>query len=86
MSQSEVARILGRIDEEYQAAQNALYGLAVGTAKHRFITARMENIANCHQQLKGLLGEQEANKVMAEGWEQAGTEKALEQKEEHQCP
>ena len=56
-NQSEVARLMRRIEEEYTAAQRALSGLMVGVATHQFITARMENIGRCHQQLRTLVGE-----------------------------
>ena len=38
---SEVARLLLRISQEYEAAQRGLTGLAFGTSKHEFITAKM---------------------------------------------
>ncbi len=41
-SKSEVARLMHRIDLEREAAQQGLTGLAYGTARHAFITARME--------------------------------------------
>jgi hypothetical protein len=66
MPGSEVARVLRQIELEYKAAQRGLSALAAGTARHDFINARMENIGTCHQTLKGLLGEQEASKVLTE--------------------
>ena len=39
---SEVASLMQRIDLERAAAQQGLTGLAYGTARHDFITARME--------------------------------------------
>ena len=41
-SKSEVASLMRRIDLEREAAQQGLTGLAYGTARHDFITARME--------------------------------------------
>ena len=41
-SKSEVASLMQRIDLEREAAQHGLTGLAYGTARHDFITARME--------------------------------------------
>ncbi len=41
-SKSEVASLMQRIDLEREAAQQGLTGLAYGTARHDFITARME--------------------------------------------
>ncbi len=58
-NRSEVARLLARIEAEYEAADRALHGLAI-TAQHDFIQACMENIGHCQEQLQQLLGEQEA--------------------------
>ena len=73
-SRSEVARLMKRITEEYEAAQRALNDLALGTSKHKFITARMEKIGDCHEQLKTLVGEATATDILAEALEQAGSE------------
>ena len=54
---SEVARILAQIGAEYEASHNALHGLAQGTTRHAFITARMENMGALHEQLKELVGD-----------------------------
>ena len=42
MAESEVASLMQRIDLEREAVQQGLTGLAYGTARHDFITARME--------------------------------------------
>jgi len=60
---SEVARLMQQINEANEAAYQALYGLAAGVSKHEFITAKMERIGECH----------EANMLLAETLEQAGT-------------
>ncbi|HEU0001980.1 MAG TPA: hypothetical protein VFQ36_13855 [Ktedonobacteraceae bacterium] len=73
-SKSEVARIKRQIELEYEAAHRSMYGFAVGAAKHEFINARVENIGRCHEQLKTLVGEQEAVKALAQALEQAGNE------------
>ena len=64
-NQSEVARLLAQISAEYEAAERGLTGLAYGTSKHRFITARMENMGHLHTQLKAIVGD-DATKLMAE--------------------
>jgi hypothetical protein len=56
-NQSEVARLLEQISLEYEAAHRGLYGFASGTAKHEFITARMENMGNLHSKLQEIVGE-----------------------------
>jgi hypothetical protein len=73
-NKSEVARIMRQIEMEYEAAQHGLYGFAAGTAKHEFITARMENIGHYHEQLKTLVGEEQAVVALAQALEQAGNE------------
>ncbi len=54
---SEVARLLAQISSEYEAAQRGMSGLAYGNAKHDFITARMENMGQIHNQLHRLVGD-----------------------------
>ncbi|HEU0003482.1 MAG TPA: hypothetical protein VFQ36_21420, partial [Ktedonobacteraceae bacterium] len=71
---SEVARLMQQSEREYEAAQRGLYGFAAGAAKHQFITARMENIGRCHEQIKELVGEKEAVRALAQALEQAGSE------------
>jgi hypothetical protein len=74
MAESEIARLRQQITAEYEAAVRGLHGLAQGTAQHAFITQHMENIATCHEALKGLVGEQEAIKMVAQALEQASDE------------
>jgi hypothetical protein len=52
---SEVARLLAQIEAEYRAAQNGLTGFAE-TARHAFITARMEEIHHLHCNLEKMVG------------------------------
>jgi hypothetical protein len=56
--QSEVARLLAQINSEYEAARQGLTGLAQGIGQHRFITKRMEHIAELHIQLRNLVGDE----------------------------
>lgn len=65
-NKSDVAHLLRQIELEYQAAQQALTGLALGAARHAFINARNENIAHCHQQLIAQVGEQAAIELVYE--------------------
>ncbi len=48
---SEVARLMRQIDQEYEAAQRGLYGLAEGTSRHDFITQKMERIGAMNMRL-----------------------------------
>jgi hypothetical protein len=54
---SEVARLLAQIGREYEAAQRGLTGLATGTARHEFITRKMERMSDLHSSLQALVGE-----------------------------
>jgi len=69
-SKNEVVRIRRQIELEYEAAQRGLYGLALGTARHEFITAKMEQIGAHHEALKKLVGEQQAAKLLVETLEE----------------
>jgi hypothetical protein len=71
---SEVARLLTQISSEYEAARQGLSGLAQGTSQHRFITQRMEHIAELHSQLRNLVGD-EAMALMSLKLEQSPEEK-----------
>ncbi len=62
---SEVADIRDLIAREYLAAKWGLVGLAYGTARHAFITARVEQVGARHQQLQELVGDQ-ATPLIAE--------------------
>ncbi len=61
---SEVARLRQRIAAEYEAAHRAMYEFADGVARHRFITARMENVGRCQEELSRYLGEQQAIEIL----------------------
>lgn len=63
---SEIARLRESIRLEYEAAQRALYSPTLGTAKHEFITKRMENMQKSHAQLNTIVGEQEATRLVVE--------------------
>jgi hypothetical protein len=54
---SEVARLLALFRAEYEAAQWGLSGLAFGTSRHTFITAKMENMWKVHAELHDLVGD-----------------------------
>lgn len=62
---SEVARLMQRIQEEYEAAEQALHAPAM-VAKHEFISKRMENMQQAHAELQMIVGEHEAIKLVAQ--------------------
>lgn len=59
-NESEVATFLSQIDAAYYSAHEALHGLASGTARHDFISARMEHIQIVGQRLIETIGKEEA--------------------------
>lgn len=66
---SEVALILAQIQAEYESGVRGLTGAASGTARHEFITARMEHLGQLHHELQGLVGEQHAIALLAQALE-----------------
>lgn len=62
--QSAVARLMRQIDMEYEAAERALHGFAAGTVRHDFINARMENAGMCYQELRQMVGDQQAGTLL----------------------
>jgi len=66
---SDVARLREQIRLEHEAASRALTEFAEGVAQHAFITARMEQIGVCQEELAGLIGEQETMVFLAQVFE-----------------
>lgn len=71
-NKSEVARLMRQIELEYEAARRGLTGYAI-TAKHEFITARMERIGEHHSALQELIGAQKAIHFLVKVFEGKGT-------------
>ncbi len=65
--ETEFRRLLGQIEEEYNAAYSAMNAFSNGTARHAFINARMENIDKCRIELTTLVGEEEALRFIVQG-------------------
>lgn len=82
-NQSEVARLKVQIEAEVQAAQWALYGAALGAAKHQFITSRMERMGILHEELKELVGEEEGIRLLIQVMESTDAIK-MQKKQERQ--
>jgi hypothetical protein len=66
-SQFEVAWIRQQIAAEQESAYRALHSFAYGSAKHHFITRRMERLGTLHDTLKKIVGEDQANQILIEG-------------------
>ncbi|MBX5450678.1 hypothetical protein [Thermogemmatispora sp.] len=64
MCESEVARLRSQIQQELEAMQRGLYGLALGSARHEFIRRRMDYLGSCQQQLACQVGEEKAMQLM----------------------
>jgi len=80
---SNVARLLQQIDEANEAAYQALYGLAAGIARHDIISAKLEYIGQCHEQLAELVGEDEAAALVCQIIEQRGEQHQQEKDDHH---
>jgi hypothetical protein len=65
-SKSEVASLLEQIKQQYESAQRGLAGLAQGTSRHKFISARMESMGQLHGELQRLVGPEQAIQLVAE--------------------
>lgn len=63
-NESEVARIRHQIDLEFEALQRIKSGLAVGTARHDFIQARMQTVDVCQDELEQLVGDAQASQIV----------------------
>ncbi len=70
-NKSEVARLMRQIDEEYQAAERGLNGLASGAARHDFIRRKYEAIGRCGDKLERLVGPEEGTRLMCEAYVRA---------------
>jgi hypothetical protein len=66
---SEIAQIMAQIQAEYESSLYGLTGFASGTARHDFITARMERIGQLHSDLRELVGEQNATGLLVHALE-----------------
>src|SRR6266487_2436052 len=54
-AEERVAQLLQQINLKYEAATRGLTGSSAGSAKHSFITARLEQIGVYHEQLAGVI-------------------------------
>lgn len=59
-TRSEVAALRATIEQEYNAAHEALHGLAAGTARHAVISARMGRAQQASEELIEAIGTKEA--------------------------
>ena len=65
-NKSEMARLRERIECEMEAMQRGLTGLAIGTARHRFIHARLRRVDDYYEQLATVVGEEAADETLCQ--------------------
>jgi hypothetical protein len=82
-NQSEVARLREQIEREYAAACAGLSGLAMGTARHDFIQARMARAQQYGEQLIERIGAQAAMPLIVEAME-AGSRQCQRERAEQE--
>jgi hypothetical protein len=70
-NKSEVARMMQQITAEYEAARRGLNGFAEGSSRHKFVTKRMENNGQLHENQTTLVGPEQATICMTQALEQA---------------
>ena len=63
---SEVARLLLQIREEFESARLGLSGLAEGTARHQVITTKMERMGQSFLDLEALVGDDAMPLIVAQ--------------------
>lgn len=66
MCKSEVALLRQQIELEMEALRNGFSGIAVGTARHAFIHARMQRIGSCQDRLAQQIGDAPANHIVCQ--------------------
>jgi hypothetical protein len=71
MHLSEVARLREQVRLEYEAMMRGLYSFAEGSAKHEFISARMNRVGTYHEKLAKEIGKDKATKMIGELYQQA---------------
>ena len=64
MSKSEVARLRTQIELELEAINRGMNGLAIGNARHDFISARMQRIGTYQNTLADEIGDEAATQVI----------------------
>lgn len=70
-NKSEVARLRQQIDLEFALMQRGLTALALGTARHNFIDARIARVDSYQGELARLVGESKAIQIVCERYDAA---------------
>jgi hypothetical protein len=61
---SEIAEVRRQIELELEAMRRGMSGLALGTARHAFIQARMDRVGACQDRLASHVGEETATQIV----------------------
>ncbi len=85
-NQSAVARLREQIEREYAAAWAGLAGLAMGSARHDFIQARMANAQQYGEQLIERIGAQAAMPLIVAAMEAGSRQCQREQGKDENVP
>ena len=64
-NKSEVAALLCQIEDEYEAGRAAMYSMAYGTARHDFISAKMDAAQAASARLIETIGKEQALPLIA---------------------
>src|SRR6266571_8710291 len=64
MYKSEIAQLREQIELELDAMRSGMNGLALGTARHAFINARMERVGACQDSLAAHIGAEAASQLI----------------------
>jgi hypothetical protein len=56
-AQSQVAKLLAQIEDEYLAGRRALHASSAGSSRHQFLCAKMERMGQLHEQLGAIVGD-----------------------------
>ena len=66
---NELQRIISEIDDQYNAAWQALYGTSQGTAQHNFINARFDKMGELTDELATHIGHDQTYLTLIERME-----------------
>jgi hypothetical protein len=66
MCKSEIAQIRRQIEMEVESMRQGMSGIALGSARHDFIHARMQSITACQDSLATHVGEASAHHIVCQ--------------------
>jgi hypothetical protein len=66
MCKSEIAQLRRQIEMEVEAMHRGMSGIALGSARHDFINARMQRISACQESLATYVGDTSAHHIVCQ--------------------